>query len=195
MNILAIVLIVSGAMFGLCALCVAIGFKSDPKVFKISLIVTLICVALLIIGIVISLVGNSNKQKNLEVELEAALVVELEQAVNEFKEENPNDILKYEMTIEEFDDHDAEVRVVYKIETKKKPEIIGDIKFYSSHNYYTLFPHCFLESVGIMADVYGEVYVNGELRYTEKEYVYTEKPTSYFDDEGFSEWWGENVDT
>ena len=95
MNILAIVLIVSGAMFGVCALCVTIGFKSDPKVFKISLIVTLICVALLIIGIVISSVGNSSKEK----EFEEALVVELERRIEEFTQGNPADNVEYEITI------------------------------------------------------------------------------------------------
>ena len=164
MNILAIILIVSGAMFGLFALCVAIGCKSDPKVFKISLIVTLICVALLIIGIIISSASNSNKQEKIE----EAVVLEIEQKIEKFTQGNPADNVKYEIMIGETKGYNLDIRIVYNIETTRQPEVINGKKFYPFYDYDVLFSRCDLESVEMSAYPYGEVYVNGELRMTKK---------------------------
>ena len=166
MDNLSIVLIVCGAMFGLLALGFAIACKSDPKIFKISLIITLICVALLIIGIIIPSVESSNKQKKFE----EALILEIEQKIEEFTQGNPADNVKYEITIGQIKKYASgvDVRVVYNIETTREPEIVAEKKFYPFYDYNVLFSSCNIESVDMSADLYGEVYVNGELRMTEK---------------------------
>ena len=166
MNLFAIILMVLGGFGGVMALGLAIACKSDPKIFKISRICTLICVAMLIIGIIIPSVENSNKQKKFE----EAVILEIEQKIEEFTQGNPADNVKYEITIGQIKKYrsDVDVRVVYKIETTREPEVVAGKKFYPFYDYDILFSPCKIESVDMSADLYGEVYVNGELRKTEK---------------------------
>ena len=58
--------------------------------------------------------------------------------------------------------------MVYNIETSREPEIVEGKKFYTFYDYDILFDYyCELEAIEMSAYLYGEVYVNGELRKTE----------------------------
>ena len=113
-------------------------------------------------------------KKDEQKEIEETIISEVEQRIEEFKQENPDDDIKYEITSVEIYGLQAYVRVVYNIETAQEPEMLGDYKYYPSHPLYS----SLLRSVSldvsdiISAELYGEVYVNGELKETEDKKIY-----------------------
>lgn len=131
---------------------------------KTNRIIALLLSAILLLSGISILSGCGNKKK----EIEEALVVELEQRIEKFTQGNPADNVKYEITIGKKTGSNIDVQVIYNIETSREPEIVAGKKFYTFYDYDILFDHtCELESVEMWADLYGEVYVNGELRKTE----------------------------
>ena len=149
--------------------CIVWSVKGHLKNKKANIAVGIV-LGFLLINVVALWMIKKDEQKEIEETVVSEVVSKVEQRIDEFKQENTEDILKYEITIDEIDDR-AVVKVVYNIDTTQEPEIIGGYKFYS-HNYYALFPSLFLESVKIGVDTYGEVYVNGELIHTEKKKTY-----------------------
>ena len=129
-------------------------------------IVKLFVFVVLILACVFPFTSCSSKQEKFE----EAVILEIEQRIEEFTQGNPADNVKYEITIGQIKKYrsDVDVRVVYNIETTREPEIVAGKKFYLFYDYHVLFSSCNLESIEMSADLYGEVYVNGELKYTEK---------------------------
>ena len=118
---------------------------------KVTRIIALLLSVILLLSGISILSGCSNKEK----EFEEALVVELERRIEEFTQGNPADNVEYEITSIEIDGYYAYIRVVYNIETTQKPEMYGNYKYYSSHNYDLLLDSIHLESVEMSAEIYG----------------------------------------
>ena len=136
---------------------------------NVNRIIALLLSLLLLLSGVTILSGCSNKQEKCE----EAVILEIEQKIKEFKQRNPDDNVRYEINSITLDGHDAYIHVVYNIETTQKYEMYGNYKYYSSHNYYTLFASSiYLESVEMCAQIYGEAYVNGELQETKDKKTY-----------------------